>query len=104
MKKVLEKNTKVYTINKTSFPTSNSGATSLSPLKDSFMYIERSANDCRANVFFCTFERTNVFQKRSFRFYCTRFLAGSSKSMGRFRIQLLLSDNTGNTRYNKPKN
>ena len=37
------------------------------------------------------------------RFYQNRFSVGSSKSVGRFGIQLLLDDNTWSTGYNIPK-
>ena len=53
---------------------------------------------------FCSFEQTVIIQISNITFYYNRFSAGSSKSMGRFRTQLLSSDNTWSTRYNIPAN
>ena len=67
------------------------------------MYIETSSNNNGDNVF-CSFERTDIIQICYITFYHNRFSAGSTKPMGRFRIQLLSDDNTWSTRYNIPKN
>ena len=59
------------------------------------------------NVFFCTFERTAVIQITNITFYHNRFSILTDdllKSMGCFRIQILLADNTLSTRYNMHKN
>ena len=91
---------------KTSSPTSQSGATSLPPIGTSFMFKETSSGG-HANNVFVSFERTNIIKITNITFYYNRFsiLANDSlKSMGRFRIQLLLEDNTWSTRYNIPKN
>ena len=88
---------------KTNSPTGDSGATSLPPIDDSFMYIETSSNNNGDNVF-CSFERTDIIQISYITFYYNRFSARSTKSMGRSRIQLLLNDNTWSTRYNITKN
>ena len=53
--------------------------------------------------FFVSFERTVVIQINNIIFYCNRFSAANSKSMRRFRIQLLLSDNTWSSQYKIPK-
>ena len=87
-------------------PTSQSGATSIPPVGKAFMYIETSGNNHGNNVF-VSFERTDIIQISNITFYYNRlsFLTNDSiKSMGRFRIQLLLEDNTSSTRYNIPKN
>ena len=42
------------------FPTGNSGASSLRPIGDAFMYIETSSNNISRNVFFCSWERLNL--------------------------------------------
>ena len=47
---------------KTSSPTGNSGATSIHPIGDSFLYIETSSSHNGNCVFFCSFERTDNIQ------------------------------------------
>ena len=88
---------------KTNSPTSDSRATSLPPISSAFIYIETSSNNHGSNVF-VSWERTDLIQISNITFYYNRFSAGSTKSMGRFRIQLSLEDNTWSTRYNIPKN
>ena len=91
---------------KTNSPTGHSGATSLSPSGMAFMYIETSSNNQGHQRVFVSFERTDNFQISNITFYYNRFSIltnNSKKSMGRFRIQLLLEDNTWSTRYNIPK-
>ena len=56
---------------------------------------------------FVSWERTDILQITNITFYYNRFSIlnnDSLKSMGRFRIQLLLGANTWSTRYNIPKN
>ena len=70
------------------------------------MCIETSSNNHGNNVF-VGFERTDIIQISIIIFYYSRFSIltnDSLKSMGRFRIQLLLEDNTWSTRYNIAKN
>ena len=70
------------------------------------MYIETSYNNHGNNVF-VSFERTDIIQISNITLYYNRFSIltnDSLKSMGRFRIQILLEDNTWSTRYNIPKN
>ena len=70
------------------------------------MYIETSGGDNGNNVF-VSFERTDIIQITNITFYYNRISIltnNNLKSMGRFRIQLLLEDNTWSTRYNIPKN
>ena len=91
---------------KTNSPISDSGATTLPPIGNSFMYIETSSNN-NGNIAFVSFERTNNIQISNITFYYNRFSIltdDSLKSMGRLRIQLLLEDSTWSTRYNLPKN
>ena len=69
------------------------------------MYIETSFNNDGINVF-VRFERTDNIQISNITFCYYRFsilINVSLKSMGRFRIQLLLEDNTWSIRYNIPK-
>ena len=91
---------------KTNSPTSDSGATSLPPIGDAFMYIETSSNGHGDNVF-VSFERTDNIQITNITFCFNRnsiLTDDSKKSIGRFRIQLFLEDNTWSTRYKIPKN
>ena len=70
------------------------------------MYIETSANNHGNNVF-VSFERTDNIQISNITFYYKRFSIltnGNLESMGRFRIQLLLEDDTWSTSYNIPRN
>ena len=92
---------------KTNSPTGYSGATSLPPIGNSFMYIETSSNNHGHERVFVSFDRTDIIQINIITFYYNRFSSltnDSKKSMGGFRIQLLLEDNTWSTRYNVPKN
>ena len=91
---------------KTNSPTGDSGGTSLPPIGSAFMYIETSSNNHGNNVF-VSWERTDIIQITNITFYYNRFSIltnDSKKSMGRFRNQLLLENNTWSTRYNIPKN
>ena len=92
---------------KTNSPTGHSGSTSLPPIGNSFMYIETSLNNHAHERVFVSWERTDIIQTSNITFYYNRFSIltnNSKKSMGRFRIQLLLEDNTWSTRYNISKN
>ena len=82
-------------------PTGGSGVTSLSPVGNAFMYIEASGNNSGVNVFI-SWEKTDIFQITNITFYYNRYSVLTHphlKNMGRFRIQLLLSDNTWLTHY-----
>ena len=71
------------------------------------MFIETSSNNHGHERVFVSWERTDILQIIKITFYYKRFpilTKDSLESMGRFRIQLLLSDNTWSTRYNIPKN
>ena len=70
------------------------------------MHIETSSI-IHGNTVFISFERTDIIQIKNITSYYNRFsiLSNDSlKSMGRFRIPMLLADNSWSTRYNKPKN
>ena len=91
---------------KTNSPSNYSGATSLPPIGNSFLYIETSSNNHGANVF-VSWERTDIIQISNITFYFNRFsilTTDNLKNMGRFRIQLLLDDNTWSTQYTIAKN
>ena len=96
------KTQKFIRLTKANSPTPKSGATSLPPIGDSFMYIETSSNNQGENVF-CCFERIDIIQISNISFYFNRFSTSDVKAMGRFRIQLLLGDNTRSNRYNISK-
>ena len=84
-------------LTKTNSPTPNSGASTLPPIGDGFMYIETSSNNHGDNVF-CSFERTDIKQISNITFYYNRFSGeADQRGMGRFRIQLLLDDNMWST-------
>ena len=71
------------------------------------MYIKTSSNNHGHERVIVSWERTDIIQISNITFYYNRFSIltnNSKKSMGRFRIQLLLEDNTWSTRYNIPKN
>ena len=92
---------------KTNNPTGDSGKTSLPPIGNSYMYIDTSANNHGHERVFVSFERTNIIQISNITFYYNRFSILTNdrlKSMGRFRIQLLLEDNTWSTQYTIAKN
>ena len=79
---------------------------SLPSIGSVFMYIETSSGNHGKNVF-CSFERSDIIQITNITFYYYRFSIltnNNLKEMGRFRIQLLLGDDTWSTRYNIPKN
>ena len=87
----------------TNSPTSDTGATSLPPIGNSFMYIESSSNNHGIEKVFVSWERTDIIQITNITFYYNRF-SDHNPSMGRFRIQLLLEDNTWSTQYTIDKN
>ena len=73
---------------RTNSPTGDSGATSLPPTGDSFIYIETSSNNF-GNKVFVSWERIDTVQNTNITFYYNRFSIltnNSIKSMGRFRI------------------
>ena len=92
---------------KTNSPTGFSGSTGLPPIRNSFMYVETSSRNHGHERVFVSFERTVVIQISNLTFYYNRLSIITNrfkKSMGRFRKQLLIEDNTWSTRYNIPKN
>ena len=92
---------------KSNSPTGHSGATSLSPIGDAFMYIETSGNNSGNDYVFVSWERIDIIQITNITFYYNRYSIltdDSKKSMGRFRIQLLLENNTWRTQYTIAKN
>ena len=70
------------------------------------MFIETSSNSHGSNTF-VSFERIDIIQISNITFYYNRYSIltnDSLKSLGRFRIQLLLGDGTWSTQYTIPKN
>ena len=56
---------------KTTSPTDDSGAISLSPIGNNFLYIETSSNN-HGNIGFCSFERIDIIQISIITFYYNR--------------------------------
>ena len=100
------KNSNFIETTKTNSPTSNSGASSLPPIGNSFMYIKTSSGNHGNNVF-VSFERTDIIQKSNRTFFYNRFSILTNNNLnaiGRLRLQLLLEDNTWSTKYTTTKN
>ena len=75
---------------KTNSPTGHSGATSSTPIGNSFMYVETSSNNHGHERVFVSFERTDIIQISNIKDYYNRFSIltnDSKKSMGRIRVQ-----------------
>ena len=71
------------------------------------MYKATSSNNHGHERVFVSWERIDMIQISNITFFYNSFSIltnDSLKSIGRFRIQLLLEDNTWSTRYNIPKN
>ena len=91
---------------KTSSPTFYSGATILPPIDNAFMFIETSSKTNTSSAY-VILERTDVIRITKITFYYKRLsiLSNTSpKSMVRFGVQLLLENNTWNTKYHMGKN
>ena len=90
---------------KTKSPTNDSGATSLPPVGNAFMYIETSSNNHGNNVY-VILERIDIIQTSNITFYYNRYSISDPdfRAMGRFRIQILLEGNIWSSRYSIPKN
>ena len=87
---------------KTTSPTGSSGATTLPPIRNAFMYIETSGNNCGNYNIVVSWERTDIIQITNITFYYNRFSILTHhhlKNMGQLRIQLLLSDDIWSTVY-----
>ena len=96
---------------KTISPTEESGATSLPPIGNAFMYVETSSNN-HGNNTYVIWERTDIIQITNVLFYYIRYSIltdDALKAMGRFRIEIKANDNTWitlhtmneNTQYSK---
>ena len=85
---------------KTNSPTNDSRATNLPPIGNAIMYIETSSNNHGDNVY-VTWERTEIIQVTNISFYHNRFSISdiNLRAMGRFKIQLLLENNTWTTQF-----
>ena len=90
---------------KTTSSTDNSGADSLPPIGNAFMYIETSSNN-HGNYTHVTWERTDIIQITNISFYYNRFTSPdiSLRAMGRFKILLLLENNEWVTYYTIDEN
>ena len=94
------------TSTKSNSPTGGSGATSIPAIGTAFMYIETSGRNYGTDNIFCSIERTDIIQISNITFFYNRFSisADNLRSMGRFRIQLLLENNIWTTQYTINKN
>ena len=91
---------------KTSSPTEDTGATSLPPIGNAFMYVESSSNNS-GNHTYVMWERTDIIQFTNVTFYYNRYSIltdDSLKGVGRLRIQLMNSDNTRHTIHTMAEN
>ena len=71
------------------------------------MYIETTHNNHGHNRIFVSWERTDIIQISNITLYYNRFSIltdNSKKSAGRFRIQIILKDNSWNTQDTIAKN
>ena len=87
---------------KTVSPNSHSGATSLTPVGNSLMYIETSSKKHGHERVIVSWVGTDSIQIIKIPFYYNRFSVltnDSSKMMGRYRIQLLFEDSTWSSKY-----
>ena len=87
-------------------PSSQSGPTSLPPIGKCFMYIDTSCVN-RGNNVFLSWERTAIIKITNITFLYNRYSIltnDSLKSMGRFRIQMLMDDNTWSRQFTTDKN
>ena len=82
----------------TSSPTGNSNATNLPRIGDSFMYLKTSG-DYNGTGVFVTLQWTDIIEMNNITFSYNRFSAGSTRSKGCFRFQLVLADKIWSARY-----
>ena len=90
----------------TNSPTGHSGATSLPPIGDKFMYMETSSKVHGQKRVCVRIEWTDFIKISIITLFFKRFSIlnnEAKKSMGRFRNQLLLGDNTWSTQCTIPK-
>ena len=90
---------------RSSSPTSMSGATALPPIGSAFMYIESSGNN-NGDYTFVRLTRTDIIQISNISFCYNRFSSSNEnlKAMGRFRVEILLDNNTWENKYTIEKN
>ena len=90
---------------KTQSSTENSGATSLPPIGNSFMYLETSSNNNGENTY-VILTRTDIIQITNISFYYNRFSISDEnlRAMPRFRIQILLENDNWENKYTIEKN
>ena len=90
---------------KTESSTADSGATALPPIGTSFMYLESSGVNNGVSTFLIL-TRTDIIQITNISFYYNRFSISDEnlKAMPRFRIQILLENDTWENKYTIEKN
>ena len=90
---------------KTSSSTENSGAESLPPIGNSFMYLETSGVNNGFGTY-ATLTRTDIIQITNISFYYNRFSISDEnfRAMPRFRVQILLENGNWENKYTIEKN
>ena len=90
---------------RTGSPTDDSGAGALPPIGRAFMYIETIGNN-NGDYTYVRLIRTDIIQISNISFYYNRFSSSDERlrAMGRFRIDLLLDNNTWTNKYTIEKN
>ena len=90
---------------KTSSPTEDSGATSLPPIGNSFMYLESSGVNNGEGTY-AILTRTDIIQITNISIYYNRFSISDAnlRAMPRFRVQILLENGTWDNKYTIEKN
>ena len=90
---------------KTTSSTEDSGATSLPPIGNSFLYIETSGVNHGEGTY-VILTRTDIIQIINISFYYNRFSISDEdlRAMPRFRIQILLEDGSWDNKYTIEKN
>ena len=97
---------KYFKSTKTTSPTSETGATHLSPIGNAFMYIETSSNN-HGDYTFVIFQRTDIIQITNITFYYNSFSILTNdllKSMDRSRVEVKTDDDSWSTQYTIAKN
>ena len=90
---------------KTNSSTDDSGATALPPIGNSFMYLETSGVN-NGNYTYVRLTRTDIIQITNISFYYNRYSISDEnlRAMPRFRIQILLENDTWDNKYTIEKN
>ena len=99
------KNNNFIKSTKTQSSTEDSGATALAPVGNSFMYLETSGVNHGEGTY-AILTRTDIIQITNILFYYNRYSISDEnlRAMPRFRIQILLENDTWDNKYTIEKN